>query len=719
MKKIILIGTILFSFSSLLNAQWIRIYGTSSDDRAYLVLETSDGGCVVAGTTRPIDTSLFNLMVLKLNSNGEIEWQKTYGIESNIHLFFLRQTGDGGYLIAGAEYGVYSTSFWTLKLDLWGDIESDGSFRISMGFIAQSIKQTNDGGYLLAGYDWDYDEEWSMIGHIPVIKLTLSGDVEWQKVYKIGVAKEINSIQQTIDGGFILSGKVLYSSYGEDVIVLKLFPGGDLEWQMTYGSGTYNNDAACCIQKTSDGGYILTGYTQYKYSVDDYGDKDVLVLKLSSTGNLEWSHVFGGNGDDYASSIQQTGDGGYTVAGTTFSYSAGEMDIWIFKLSSSGEIDWQRTYGALSDEMPYSIQQTSDDGYLAAGSIQSFGSGSFDYLIMKLLPDGQIGLPCRFINESTAAAPAVSFWHKQMGIFALEEEDFIYGYSGEIFYPRISDLTEYELCSQQPLLAISCSEGGTTTPAPGTYINDSGVEIEITAEPESGYRFGEWTGDAAGTENPLTLTMDSDKSLMANFFRQFSLTIIAGEGGTTDPEPGTYVEDSGTEVSINALPKSGYQFSEWSGVLEGTSNPITITMNSNTSVTANFVPVEEDDKNVLDKIFRIATCAIATAAYDSPSHPHVKILKEFRDKYLMRTKPGRCLVKIYYKYSPLAARCIAKHRVLKIIIRFYLLPVVAFSYSMVHFGPLKTAIISILILAIPIFFVSACRRKKRQAEAKP
>ena len=306
-----------------------------------------------------------------------------------------------------------------------------------------------------------------------------------------------------------------------------------------------------------------------------------------------------------------------------------------------------------------------------------------------------------------------------MGALVPEEEDNYIGFSGPDLYLQALDITEYELCSQHPLLGIISSEGGTTSPVPGTYINDSGVEIEITAVPESGYRFAEWTGDAAGTENPFTITMDSDKSVMASFIRQFSLTIIAGEGGTTDPEPGTYVEDSGTEVSINALPESGYQFSEWSGVAEGTSNPITITMNSNTSVTANFVPVEEDDINVLDKIFRIATCAIATAAYDSPSHPHVRVLRDFRDKYLMRTEFGRSLVKIYYKYSPLAARCVAKHRVLKAVIRFYLLPVVAFSYSMVHFGPVLTAIIFILILAIPTFFVWACRRKKRQAEAKP
>jgi len=242
MKKIILIGIILLSFSSLLNAQWIRIYGTSGDDRAHLVLETNDGGCVVAGTSRPINTSLYNLLVLKLDSNGAIEWQKAYGTESYIHLYFLIQTNDGGYLAAGTESSYSSVHFWVLKLDQWGDIDSEGSFGRYIGFIVQSAKQTNDGGYLLAGYDWEYDEEWRQVGKIPVIKITLSGEIEWQIVYKISTAKEINSIQQTADGGFILSGNVLRTGYGEDIIVLKLFPGGNMEWQATYGSGTYNDD---------------------------------------------------------------------------------------------------------------------------------------------------------------------------------------------------------------------------------------------------------------------------------------------------------------------------------------------------------------------------------------------------------------------------------------------------------------------------------------------
>lgn len=718
MKKIILIGTILLSFSSLLNSQWIRIYGTSSDDQPYLVLETSDGGCMVAGISHSIDPHSYSLSVIKLDSSPTVEWQKTYVTDCDIHLHFLRQTDDGGYIISGIEFYYGYKIFLSLKLDPWGNIEREYSWGSWAGRDVHCAGQTRDGGYVYTGYR-SYSYQGENVYEFPFIRLAQSGEAEWQRAFRMDALKKISSLHQTADGGFVLSGIVSYSDYGEDIIVLKLSSGGDLEWQAAYGSGTNNDEAASSIQQTSDGGYILTGYTQWKYPEDVLGDRDILVLKLSSTGDFEWSHTFGGNDDDYACSVQQTSDGGYIVSGTTYSFGAGGRDIWILKLSSSGEMDWQRTYGAHSLDMIESIQQTSDDGYLIAGSTCSFGAGSIDCLIMKLLPDGQISLPCGFISESTAASPAVSLIRSQIGIFSFEEIDIVSESSVPYFTLQPAAIMEYELCSQQPLLAISCSEGGTTNPAPGTYVNDSGVEIEITAVAESGYRFGEWTGDATGTENPLTVIMDSDKSLMANFFRQFSLTILAGEGGTTDPEPGIYVEDYGTEVSITALPESRYQFSEWSGPVKGTSNPITITMNTNTSVTANFVPVEDDDKNVLDKIFRITTCAIATAAYDSPSHPHVKILREFRDKFLMRTEFGPSLVKIYYKYSPFGARYIAKHRVLKIIIRFYLLPVVAFSYSMVHFGPLLTAIISLMILAVPVFFASITQKRNKRAEARP
>jgi uncharacterized repeat protein (TIGR02543 family) len=255
-------------------------------------------------------------------------------------------------------------------------------------------------------------------------------------------------------------------------------------------------------------------------------------------------------------------------------------------------------------------------------------------------------------------------------------------------------------------LTIGTGNGGTTDPKPGSYNYSSGTEVIIKATPNNGYRFNGWSGDVSGTTNPISITMNSNKSITANFIRQYTLTVAAGTGGTTNPSPGTYTHDSGTQVSITAIPNSGYQFSGWNGAASGTTNPITLTMDNDKSVTASFTaipkPPEEGKKG---------GCFIATAAYGSPLHPYVNILRDFRDKYLMTTKLGRVLVGLYYKYSPSVADLIAKSKMLKVAVRINLLPLVVFIYLMLRFGPITTAVMLGLIFALPIFFVRFYRRR--------
>jgi uncharacterized repeat protein (TIGR02543 family) len=258
----------------------------------------------------------------------------------------------------------------------------------------------------------------------------------------------------------------------------------------------------------------------------------------------------------------------------------------------------------------------------------------------------------------------------------------------------------------QYTLTIAAGTGGTTTPAPGNYTHDSGTQVTITAVPDSGYNFSGWSGSATGTTNPITITMDSNKSITANFIRQYTLTIAAGTGGPTTPAPGNYTHNSGTQVTITAVPNSGYDFSGWSGSASGTTNPITIAMDSDKSITANFSPEkkESEKKN---------PCFIATAAYGSPLHPHLDVLRDFRDKYLIPTKAGRAFVNLYYKYSPSVANLIAKHKALKVMVRVSLLPLVAFSYSLLHFGPIISAFMPLFIFGLPVFLTLFFRRKMK------
>jgi uncharacterized repeat protein (TIGR02543 family) len=263
----------------------------------------------------------------------------------------------------------------------------------------------------------------------------------------------------------------------------------------------------------------------------------------------------------------------------------------------------------------------------------------------------------------------------------------------------------FEVTIHQYALTLASGSGGTTDPAPGSYKYDTGTQVSLKATPNTDYRFNQWSGDIPqghDKDNPLTITMDSDKSITANFIRQYTLTIAAGAGGTTDPSPGTYTYDSGTNIPLKATPDSGYQFSGWSSDASGTTNPITITMDSNKSITANFS--KSDSGGGDGDSGKKSPCFIATAAYGSPLHPHLDALRDFRDKYLIPTKVGRAFVNLYYKYSPFVADLIAKHKALKVVVRVSLLPLVAFSYSLLHFGPIMSGVMLAFIFVFTIFF---------------
>ncbi len=138
-------------------------------------------------------------------------------------------------------------------------------------------------------------------------------------------------------------------------------------------------------------------------------------------------------------------------------------------------------------------------------------------------------------------------------------------------------------------LTISAGAGGTTNPAPGTYTYPAGTNVTVTAVPNATYAFSGWSGDASGTTNPITITLNSNKSITANFLKMCSLVINAGTGGTTNPAPGTHLYSAGTNVTVTAIPNAHFTFANWSGDASGTANPITVVLNSDKSVTANFL----------------------------------------------------------------------------------------------------------------------------------
>jgi len=235
------------------------------------------------------------------------------------------------------------------------------------------IKQTSDGGYIVTGtYDRSYWYPWN--GFFYLLKTDVSGVEEWN--IKLGGDMEYNGncVQQTSDGGYIVAG---YVGYGAtlDGGLLKADANGNVIWMFNYGGADY--DVFYGVLQTSDGGYIAMG-SSGSYSLD--GNHDVWLLKTDANGVEEWSQTFGESNYDHGQSIQHTSDGGYIIVGDTDSFGAGMSDVYLVKTDSSGNEEWSQTFGGTGWDSGYSVQQTTDNGYIITGCIEESGSSNV-YLV--------------------------------------------------------------------------------------------------------------------------------------------------------------------------------------------------------------------------------------------------------------------------------------------------------------------------------------------------
>lgn len=415
MKKSVIIKLLLFliliSFLSVDYASgenkgdaitWDKTFGGSSEDMGFSIIQTENGGYAIAGYTilargKREDTWRAKLgyielteekkqdfWIIKLNKNGNIEWDEVFGEKGTDIANSIIQTRDGGYAVAGFIWTIYAgkQDFWIIKLGENGNIEWDKTFDEDEHDIAYSIIQTKDGGYAIAGGTgkrfWGEVNCW-------VIKLDDKGNIEWDNNFGGTGWDEIFSIIQTKDGSFITIGCVWSKGEGRgDVCVVKLDIRGNLVWDNTFG-GSENDEARSIIQ-TDDGGYAVAGFTV----LEDTGDRDVWVIKLDKEGNKIWDKTLGGTSEDWANSIIQNKNGNYMVAGWTKSMGAGNTDVWIVKLDKRGNLIWDKTFGGSENDEAHSIIQTDDGGYAVAGWTKSKGTGNSDVWVIKLDENGNL-----------------------------------------------------------------------------------------------------------------------------------------------------------------------------------------------------------------------------------------------------------------------------------------------------------------------------------------
>lgn len=379
------------------NIEWEKCLGGSIDEHGRAVVQTTDGGFIVAGSATSMDGDITgahgyeDFWVVKLSKDGVKEWQKALGGTYFDLAHDIQQTADGGYIVAGAagsNNGDITSSHgaddvWVVKLSPLGAIEWQKTYGGSSYEGARSIRQTKDGGYIVgASTNSTNGDVFGNHGKSDfwILKLKEDGTKQWQKTIGGPALEYQGGIQQTSDEGYIVVGTINYDENDInacDFLVVKLSSSGAIEWQKVLGGS--NQDIPRAVQQTSDLGYILAGFTsssdgdvtQFK------GVEDAWVVKLNQEGEIEWQKTVGGSINDIANAIEQTADGGYILAGRTFT-GVGDVgnilnqsDFWAVKLDSSGTFEWQKIIGGSGYDYAEAVHQTNDGGYILAGTTLS------------------------------------------------------------------------------------------------------------------------------------------------------------------------------------------------------------------------------------------------------------------------------------------------------------------------------------------------------------
>jgi hypothetical protein len=394
--------------------------GSDLEYKGLWISPTLGGGFIGSGQTSSNNGDVSgnqgqkDIWVVKLDSSGIIEWQKCFGGTAEDEAYPIEQTVDGGYIFSGATKSVDgdvvgnhgSQDAWIVKLNSTGEIQWQKCIGGTGFDNSHKIKQTLDGGYVFVGQTFSNDGDVSGNhgeGDAWVVKLNSIGEIQWQKCFGGSALDAGLSIQQTTNGGYIFSGET-FSNNGDvsgnngadDAWIVELNPTGEIQWQKCLG-GT-GNEAGFSILQTSEGDFIFSGVTDSNNGdvSGNHGQNDAWIIRFDSAGTIQWKKCFGGTNDDYGISINPTNDGNFILIGSTSSNDGdvsgnhGISDFWIVKFDSSGVLQWQKCLGGQLVDGGLSIHPISNNGFVCSGFTQSDdgdvsgNNGLIDFWAVKL-----------------------------------------------------------------------------------------------------------------------------------------------------------------------------------------------------------------------------------------------------------------------------------------------------------------------------------------------
>ncbi|MBK0403509.1 T9SS type A sorting domain-containing protein [Adhaeribacter sp. BT258] len=419
------------------NIQWDKTSGGNNIDHLRSMQQTTDGGFIlggisnsgISGNKSQTSKGGWDYWIVKTDGNGNKIWDRTFGGNEEEDLYAVKQTFDGGFILGGnsasgisgdktqASKGMHDC--WLIKLDSNGNIVWNKSFGGTGVDRLYSIQQTFDGGFILGGSSTsgaNGDKSQSNKGAYDywAIKVNINGNKQWDRTFGGTEYEYLRSIIQTSDGGYLLGGesdsglnndKSQASRGGFDMWVIKLDPIGNKIWDKTIGGSS--NDYLRSLIQTKEGGFMLSGFSDSPISSEksqsSNGGNDYWILKLDPNGNITWDKTFGGNNEDILFSIEQSSDEGFILAGHSNSnisidksqVTQGAYDFWVIRLNKTGNKVWDKTIGGSNNDLCFSMQRTSDNGYILGGYSDSNISGDKsqqsqgfqDYWIVKLAAD--------------------------------------------------------------------------------------------------------------------------------------------------------------------------------------------------------------------------------------------------------------------------------------------------------------------------------------------
>jgi hypothetical protein len=357
---------------------------TYSGYEGQAVQQTSDGGYIIAGRAPSYDASTSNAYLVKTNPSGDTIWTKRYGRGRWDGGYSVKQTSDGGYIITGTtvSFEASGSNVFLFKTNASGDTLWTRVYGGPYDDWGYSVQQTSDGGYIVAGYTSSSQDYYKNDAYL--IKTNASGDTIWTRTYGGADIDQAYSVGLTSDGGYIVAGSTRsYDAGREHVYLVRTNATGDTLWTRVYAEG-----AGRCVEQTSDGGYIIAGYPS--------------LVKTDSIGVLLWQRAYPSFvGSEHAFVHQTPSDGGYILVGSKYEWPTG-TDLRLVKADAQGDTLWTRTYGGPDYEDGNSVQQTSDGGYIIAGTTYSNSAASSEVYLIKTGVDGFVDVP----SPLTLATPA-------------------------------------------------------------------------------------------------------------------------------------------------------------------------------------------------------------------------------------------------------------------------------------------------------------------------